>query len=899
MQNEYVSLYGNGTFTQSGGNNTVSAGLFVGAVDGTYALSGGKLKADTVVVGYNGGRGTLRQTGGDGLEATSLVLGRDSGDNGACFLGAGTLKVGEETIGKGGLGSLEQTGGTHTVSGTLTIQAEGSSNGTLHLKGGSLGATSIVNKGTLLYSGGSLNGPIANSGVFSLSGAGERTMSGNVTNAGRVTVSGTTATFTGTFANDGAYESQNSVNRFISLGVGPAGYLRAGAGDEFSVAVAMAIASARATDWDTTCARLSFRSDRGPTNYLHLTGADLGPVTAGYSNNFAWGAVSLPAGNQLYLIDGNATPGAALYVGEITGLTLSGDQVTNVTSAFDVYYIPTRGGNAYLGGKTYRLIGGGRLISIVNRCPSLSLGTVSPAEGERTVPFRFTVHYSDLDGDAPAVKQVVVDGVPHAMSLTEGSPAAGTYFAELRLDVGTHNYYFSFDDGFGCAARVPVSGVYSGPNVTPATLHVSSEGYPTIRAALIEARDGETVIVHDGVYAGPDNTNLDFGGKAVTVRSENGAEYTIIDCAGQARGIFFSRGESRAAVLQGFTIANGYSSEFGGGIWCTNGSSPTIRDCVIMGGLAMRGGGIACSYASSPWIMNCLIRDNHAYITGGGVYCANGSSPLLLNTTFTRNSASYGGALAGYGTGSNPEVINCILWGESPPAIESKNGALPSVSYSDIQGGVGGAVGTVAWGMGILDLDPRFVDPAGSDGVLGTWDDDYRLRPSSPCRNAGDPVEKLTADYGGGLAVQVDAVTLISAGDPLWIVAGPHMEPGTAAGVSGNTVTLTAPFSRTYRVSEGAFLFTEISDFLSEPIPNGGRIDLGFQGGTDGATPWIADVDGDDDTDGLDVATLASEFGREDCSPATPCSCDFDGDGDVDRDDLSLLAMSLGSSYGP
>jgi len=61
----------------------------------------------------------------------------------------------------------------------------------------------------------------------------------------------------------------------------------------------------------------------------------------------------------------------------------------------------------------------------------------------------------------------------------------------------------------------------------------------------------------------------------------------------------------------------------------------------------------------------------------------------------------------------------------------------------------------------------------------------------------------------------------------------------------------------------------------------------------------IADLDKDNDVDGNDLATLASDFDRRDCSSASPCAGDINGDGLVDLDDLSILATELGRTDCP
>ena len=77
------------------------------------------------------------------------------------------------------------------------------------------------------------------------------------------------------------------------------------------------------------------------------------------------------------------------------------------------------------------------------------------------------------------------------------------------------------------------------------------EGYSTIQAGIDAAFYGDTVLVSDGIYTGTDNKNLDFNGKAIAVRSVNGAENTIIDCEGDGRGFNFHSGEKMTQSFLG------------------------------------------------------------------------------------------------------------------------------------------------------------------------------------------------------------------------------------------------------------------------------------------------------------------------------------------------------------
>jgi parallel beta-helix repeat protein len=194
--------------------------------------------------------------------------------------------------------------------------------------------------------------------------------------------------------------------------------------------------------------------------------------------------------------------------------------------------------------------------------------------------------------------------------------------------------------------------------------------YPTIQAAIDDADDGDTVIVADGIYTGDGNRDIDFKGKAITVRSENGPEDCIIDCNGtpldEHRGFYFHMEEEQSSVLDGITITNGYVN-YGGGIYCHY-SSPTITNCIITGNQAAGGGGggICCDYSGNPTITNCTISGNQAaYSAGGGIYC-HYSSPTITNCIITGNHAADGGGggiCCDYG--GSPAVTNCTLIGNS------------------------------------------------------------------------------------------------------------------------------------------------------------------------------------------------------------------------------------------
>ena len=212
-----------------------------------------------------------------------------------------------------------------------------------------------------------------------------------------------------------------------------------------------------------------------------------------------------------------------------------------------------------------------------------------------------------------------------------------------------------------------VLSVVGAKSVDAATLDVCSGGtYTTIQAAINAAANGDTVSVCDGTY----NENIDFLGKAITVRSENGAATTIIDGNASDNVVNFINSEGADSVLDGFTIQNGLSN-YGGGIYCQWYSSPTITNCIISNNTAnYSGGGIYCVMSSSPTISNCIIKDNTItggshYMGGGGIACEYESSPVITNCTISGNSApGPGGGIYCYDY-SSPTITNCTISGNS------------------------------------------------------------------------------------------------------------------------------------------------------------------------------------------------------------------------------------------
>jgi len=97
---------------------------------------------------------------------------------------------------------------------------------------------------------------------------------------------------------------------------------------------------------------------------------------------------------------------------------------------------------------------------------TLSSPGVEPTEGNTSTVFRYQVTYQHEWGRPAYYAYVYIDGRAKTMRMISGDAFIGaTYEYSTTLLVGTHRYYFLFNDG-KYSRRLPVSGSYTGPTVT-------------------------------------------------------------------------------------------------------------------------------------------------------------------------------------------------------------------------------------------------------------------------------------------------------------------------------------------------------------------------------------------------------------------------------------------------
>jgi hypothetical protein len=318
----------------------------------------------------------------------------------------------------------------------------------------------------------------------------------------------------------------------------------------------------------------------------------------------------------------------------------------------------------------------------------------------------------------------------------------------------------------------------------------------TLQEAIDMAEDGDTVTVGDGTWSGKGWFDITFGGKAITVASENGPENCAIDCEFNGRGFIFADGEGRSSVLRGFTVQYG-SAQNGAGIYC-EGASPTITGNILQFNSALyRGGAIHCFESSALIESNWIIYNDAGW--GGGISCRDsspairgnqvsfnvvytgeggglrfdGCSALLENDLVdTNTAATWGGGIAC--RDSVVEIRNCTIadntatdWGGGLGAMESSTVSVSdsilywdvagegaeiglrsdnypsrlSISYSDVAGGRDGVyleAGCVLnWWGGMIDADPLFASGPGGGAYLSQVAAGQLA--DSPCVDAGNP----------------------------------------------------------------------------------------------------------------------------------------------------------------
>jgi len=422
------------------------------------------------------------------------------------------------------------------------------------------------------------------------------------------------------------------------------------------------------------------------------------------------------------------------------------------------------------------------------------------------------------------------------------------------------------------------------------------EDFATIQEAIDYARSDEIVEVGPGTYTGDGNWDIDFRGKAITVRSKYGPESTTIDCSDAEghRGFYFHGGEGPESVLRGFTIVGAtvpgsdvpsdsasWSSSpvnpVGAGIYCEF-SSPVIVDCIIKECATELGGGIGV-VSGSPTIIDCVIEDCRAGGAGpaesggrgAGIGLIRGSDAAVLHTQIRDNSAYYGSLGAGiYCWQSSAFFSNCVITNNS--------------AQGDVQGGgafCGGSSARIEFENCVISKNTAAIGGGLCAGFAG--DADLESVIITNCTIAHNGLSADQVSTGGGIHSVSSDITIRNSivwyndGVPIMLIAPASVSPVLYSSVEGgypgqgniDSEPLFASSSgsdyhlqshlgryesrnrRWVETDSGFSPCIDAGDPLdpvgAEPLTNGKRINMGAYGGTaeasKGQGAWIFHVD--------------------------------------------------------
>lgn len=184
------------------------------------------------------------------------------------------------------------------------------------------------------------------------------------------------------------------------------------------------------------------------------------------------------------------------------------------------------------------------------------------------------------------------------------------------------------------------------------------------------------------------------------------------------RSVYITNG----AVIKGFTIKTGQSSDKGGNVLAE--TNATIKDCIIYNGISSNGGGIF-----NGQIYNSFIVNNSAVDGMGGGIAGTGN---IYNCTITKNTCftNFGGGLDG-----EFNVYNSILYDNTSLIANSNNYGTVLLITNSCTVPLPSPVNSC------IDTDPKLIHYKGPLFHFGGPELYFRINSNSPCINTGSNMD--------------------------------------------------------------------------------------------------------------------------------------------------------------
>ncbi len=280
---------------------------------------------------------------------------------------------------------------------------------------------------------------------------------------------------------------------------------------------------------------------------------------------------------------------------------------------------------------------------------------------------------------------------------------------------------------------------------------------------------------------------ITVAGKKATILVQPGTYRENIDFLGKS--ILVTGIDPNHAGIADYPVIEGFSTS--PAVSFTEREGPDSR---LTGFVITRGRGqpaaIYC-FGGSPTVANCLIVGNRSTGANGAVIRCTHSTAAFINCTIADNHAGAEGASVVLES-SHIALTNSILWGNIPRQILMDGDSGLSLLCTDVAGGWSPAAGATEVNEGNVDVDPLFVQK-------GYWADKDNYQVST------SPADVRAVWIDGDYHLRSET----GRWDPSmrsWVtddVTSPCIDGGSSASAVG-----------------------------TEPVPNGGVINMGAYGGT-------------------------------------------------------------------